>query len=74
MICIIKSCMTFVITEDEMENSDPNSAPLYNNSNMSMYESWAKVNQHPPMHHPLDTRYGSVVDDLQLSYYLVSSQ
>jgi hypothetical protein len=34
---------------------------------------WATVNQHPPVHHPLDVCYDSVVDDPQLSYYLVSS-
>jgi hypothetical protein len=27
----------------------------------------ATVNQHPPMHHPLDGRYYSVVDEPQLS-------
>jgi hypothetical protein len=29
--------------------------------------------QHPPVHHPLDASYDSVVDDPQLSYYPVSS-
>jgi len=33
----------------------------------------ATVNQHPPVHHPLDACYDSVVDDPQLSYYPVSS-
>jgi hypothetical protein len=28
---------------------------------------WATVNQHPPMYHPLDAHYYSVVDELQLS-------
>jgi len=28
---------------------------------------------HPPVHHPLDAHDDSVVDDLHLSYYLVSS-
>jgi hypothetical protein len=27
----------------------------------------ATVNQHPPVHHPLDVRYYSVVDEPQLS-------
>jgi hypothetical protein len=27
---------------------------------------------HPPVHHPLDACYYSVVDELQLSLYLVS--
>jgi hypothetical protein len=34
------------------------------------------VNQHLPLdvhHHPLDARYESVLDEPQLSYYLVSS-
>jgi hypothetical protein len=31
------------------------------------------VNQHLPVHHPLDACYDSVVDDPQLSYYPVSS-
>jgi hypothetical protein len=29
--------------------------------------SGATVNQHPPVHHPLDAHYYSVVDELQLS-------
>ncbi len=33
----------------------------------------ATVKQHPPVHHPLDACYDSVVDDPQLSYYPVSS-
>jgi hypothetical protein len=33
----------------------------------------ATVNQHPPVHHPPDASYDSVMDDPQLSYYLVSS-
>jgi hypothetical protein len=33
----------------------------------------ATVNQHPPVHHPQDACYDSVVDDPQLSYYSVSS-
>jgi len=28
---------------------------------------YAKVNYHPPAYHPLDARYDSVVDELQLS-------
>jgi hypothetical protein len=32
----------------------------------------ATVNQHPPVHHPLDASYYSVVDEPQLSLYLVS--
>jgi len=32
---------------------------------------WATVSQHPPVHHPLDACYDSVVDDRQLSYYSV---
>jgi hypothetical protein len=33
----------------------------------------ATVNQHTPVHHPLDACYDLVVDDPQLSYYPVSS-
>ncbi len=33
----------------------------------------ATVNQHPPVHHPMDEGYDSIVDEPQLSYYLVSS-
>jgi len=33
----------------------------------------ATVNQHPPVHHPLDACYDSVMDDPQLSYYPISS-
>jgi hypothetical protein len=29
---------------------------------------YPKVNRHPPVHHPLDACYDSVVDDPQLSY------
>jgi hypothetical protein len=32
----------------------------------------AIVNQHTVMHHPVDGRYDSVVDDLKLNYCLVS--
>jgi hypothetical protein len=32
----------------------------------------AIVNPHPPPHHPLDAYYYLVVDERQLSYYLVS--
>jgi hypothetical protein len=32
----------------------------------------ATVNQHPPVHHPLDASYYSVVDEPQLSSNLVS--
>ncbi len=30
------------------------------------------VNQHPPVHHPLDARCSSVVDESQMREYLVS--
>jgi len=33
----------------------------------------ATMNKHPPVHHPLDACYDTVVDDPQLSYYPVSS-
>jgi hypothetical protein len=33
----------------------------------------ATVNQHLPVHHPLDACYDSAVDETQLSYYPVSS-
>jgi hypothetical protein len=32
----------------------------------------ARVNRHPPAHHPLDAQYDSVVDESQVSSYLVS--
>jgi hypothetical protein len=35
--------------------------------------NWATVNQHPPVRHPLDACYDSVVDDPQLSYYPILS-
>jgi hypothetical protein len=31
------------------------------------YPLGATVNKHPPVHHPLDARYYSVVDEPQLS-------
>jgi hypothetical protein len=37
------------------------------------YSGLHTVNQHPPVHHRLDARFDSVVDDRQLSQYLVSS-
>jgi hypothetical protein len=33
----------------------------------------ARVNQHQPVHHPLDASYDSLMDDPHLSYYPISS-
>jgi hypothetical protein len=37
-----------------------------------MSKMLATTNQHPWAHHPLDACYYSVVDELQLSLYMVS--
>jgi hypothetical protein len=40
-------------------------------SSLGLWSHWPQVNKHPPAHHPRDARYYSVVDERQLSQYLV---
>jgi hypothetical protein len=41
-------------------------------SQLMICDKTATVNQHPPVHHPLDACYYLVVGEPQLSQYLVS--
>jgi hypothetical protein len=40
---------------------------IFHNETLKPCISWAIMNQHPPIDHPLNACYYSIVDELQLS-------